>query len=242
MNEMLFYDLKQSTGMPHSLATQVAREIGRRIVAQSYSAGDLIEDESTLATKYSVSRSVVRDAVKILVGKGLLEVRRGIGTRVRARRSWGLLDNDVLAWHQSSTVSPAFLQQLYEVRVIIEPKAAAWAATRGTEEDIDTIQDAYAQMVAAQNSVDDFILADAVFHRSVLRASKNEVLCAMEGVIFSALLNSIRVTNEDPNYNKASLPFHQAVVDAVVNRDPSRAETAMSVLLNDTQDRLDVMR
>jgi len=201
MNEMLFYDLKQSTGMPHSLATQVAREIGRRIVAQSYSAGDLIEDESTLATKYSVSRSVVRDAVKILVGKGLLEVR-----------------------------------------VIIEPKAAAWAATRGTEEDIDTIQDAYAQMVAAQNSVDDFILADAVFHRSVLRASKNEVLCAMEGVIFSALLNSIRVTNEDPNYNKASLPFHQAVVDAVVNRDPSRAETAMSVLLNDTQDRLDVMR
>jgi GntR family galactonate operon transcriptional repressor len=84
MNETLFYDLKQTRGLTHSLATQVAREIGRRIVGRSYKPGDLIEDEARLADKYQVSRSVIRDAVKILVGKGLLEVRRGIGTRVRA--------------------------------------------------------------------------------------------------------------------------------------------------------------
>jgi len=205
-------------------------------------AGDLIEDEGTLASKYSVSRSVVRDAVKILVGKGLLEVRRGIGTRVRARRSWGLLDDDVLAWHQSSSVSPEFLQQLYEVRVIIEPKAAAWAATRGSDEDLNGIMAAQVQMETVQGAIEDFVIADAVFHRCVLRASKNEVLCSMEGVIFSALLNSIRVTNLDPDYNKVALPFHRDVAEAIVARDASAAEKAMNVLLSDTQDRLDVMR
>jgi GntR family galactonate operon transcriptional repressor len=242
MNEMLFYDLKQSTGMPHSLATQIAQELGRRIVAQSYMAGDLIEDETALSAKYSVSRSVIRDAVKILVGKGLLEVRRGIGTRVRARRSWGLLDDDVLAWHQSSTVSPEFLEQLFEVRVIIEPKAAAWAATRGTDEDLAAIMAAQEQMETVQGSIDDFVLADAVFHRCVLRASKNEILCSMEGVIFSALLNSIRVTNADPEYNIDSLPFHCDVANAIVARDAVAAEKAMTILLSDTQDRLNVMR
>ena len=101
MNELIYYDLKQISGLTGSLASQVSRELGRRIVAGIYIENDLIEDEITLSKRYQVSRSVVRDAVKILVGKGLLEVRRGIGTRVKPRIEWVLLDNDVLAWHRS---------------------------------------------------------------------------------------------------------------------------------------------
>jgi DNA-binding FadR family transcriptional regulator len=108
MNETIFYDLKESTALTHSLSMQIAREIGRRIVSGAYPQGGLLEDEGTLASKFQVSRSVVRDAVKVLVGKGLLEVRRGIGTRVRSRSSWGLLDDDVLAWHHSAPPSADF--------------------------------------------------------------------------------------------------------------------------------------
>jgi len=238
MSELTYYDLKQSSGLTHSLATQVTRELGRRIVAGSYEPGELVEDENALADRYQVSRSVVRDAVKILVGKGLLEVRRGIGTRVRARSSWGLLDDDVLAWHQSAPPSPEFLRQLLDVRFMIEPKAARWAAERGSAEGIAEIERAQERMEQEMGSVEDFVVADALFHRSILRAANNELLTAMEGIIISALLNSIRLTNKDPRENEDSIPFHRDVTTAIIERDPDRAEACMEKLLADAQHRL----
>jgi DNA-binding FadR family transcriptional regulator len=187
---------------------------------------------------YQVSRSVVRDAVKILVGKGLLEVRRGIGTRVRPRSSWTLLDDDVLAWSQSAPVSGETMRQLLEVRVVVEPRAARWAAGRASEEDLTLIRSALEQMESGTSSVENFVVADAAFHRSVLRASENEFLGAFEGVIFSALLTSIRLTNRDPRENTESLPFHREVYEAIAASDPDRAEQAMERLLGDTHRRL----
>ena len=133
MSELIYYDLKQVAGLAPSLATQVAREIGRRIVCGTYQPGELVEDEGALAERYQVSRSVIRDAVKILVGKGLLEVCRGIGTRVRTRASWGLLDDDVMAWYQSAPPNSDFFRQLMEIRLIFEPKAARWTSERATD-------------------------------------------------------------------------------------------------------------
>lgn len=240
MNEMIYYDLKQSSGLTHSLAVQVARELGRRIVAGIYEPGALVENEQALADRYQVSRSVVRDAVKILVGKGLLEVRRGIGTRVRKRADWGLLDDDVLAWHQSAPPSPDFLRQLMDFRLVIEPKAARWAAERGDAEKIAEIELAQIRMEQEKGSIEDFVVADALFHRSILRASNNEFLAAMEGLIFSALLNSIRLTNKDPRENADSIPFHREVAVAIIERNPQRAEACMEKLLGDAQHRQSV--
>ena len=90
---------------PPSLSSHVASEIGRRIVIGQYLPGALVDDEGALAKRYQVSRIVVREAVKILVGKGLLDVRRGIGTRVKPRTECGLLDDDVLAWHLSAPIN-----------------------------------------------------------------------------------------------------------------------------------------
>ena len=238
MNEMIYYDLKQSSGLTHSLAVQVARELGRRIVAGLYGSGDLIEDENALTERYQVSRSVVRDAVKILVGKGLLEVRRGIGTRVRLRADWGLLDDDVLAWHQSAPPRPDFLRQLMDIRLVIEPKAARWAAERGGAERLADIEQAQRRMEQEKGSIEAFVMADALFHRAILRAADNEILAAMEGVIFSALLNSIRLTNKDPRENEDSIPFHREVAEAIAERDPERAEACMEKLLADAHHRL----
>lgn len=235
---MIYYDLKQIAGLAPSLSTQVAREIGRRIVSNNYPPGELVEDEGALADKYQVSRSVIRDAVKVLVGKGLLEVRRGIGTRVRSRASWGLLDDDVMAWFQSAPPNKDILRQLMDVRQVFEPKAARWAAERGDAASHDLIKAATERMEAEKGSVEDFIVADAVFHRSILRATQNEFLVALEGIIFSALLSSIRITNVDPRSNEASLPFHREVYEAIAAGDGAKAELVMEQLLGDAGRRL----
>lgn len=238
MNELLFYDLKEASGLTHSLSEQVARELGRRIVAGTYRQGDLLEDEAALAARFGVSRSVIRDAVKLLVGKGLLAVRRGIGTRVRKRHNWGLLDDDVLAWLQSAPPDRDTLRQLMDLRLIIEPKAARLAASMGSAEALEEIAEAQADMEQDMDSVEAFIAADARFHRAILRATQNDFLRAMEGVIFSALLSSIRLTNRDPRENRESIPFHRDVTDAILARDPERAEQSMRAHLADAQHRL----
>ena len=238
MSELIYYDLKRSATMSPSLSVQVARELGRRIVAGSYECGSLIDDELALAERYQVSRVVIRDAVKILVGKGLLDVRRGIGTRVRPRNQWILLDDDVLAWHLSAPPNPDFLNQLMEIRLAFEPKAARWAAERATIEDLSEIEAACERMGAEQGTSEDFIIADSLFHRAVIKAAHNGFLTAMEGVIYSALLVSIRVTNKDPRENGASVPFHREVYEAIAARDGDLAERLTEKLLSDASRRL----
>ncbi len=239
MNELLYYDLKDGTGVAPGLATQVSRELGRRIVGGHYREHDLIEDETRLTERFRVSKSVVREAVKLLVGKGLLEVRRGSGTRVRTRANWALLDDDVLAWHLSVAPKPDFLRQLMDIRRMMEPKAAAWAAQYGTKEQHAEIEAAQQKMEAGSQSIEEFVIADAMFHRAVLRAANNEILCSMEGVIFSALLSSIGLTNSDPRDNAGSIPFHRAVTNAICARDANLAEEKMTEHLTDTGERLE---
>ncbi|NHN39797.1 FadR family transcriptional regulator [Pseudomaricurvus alcaniphilus] len=238
MSELVYYDLKRAAKMSPSLSVQVAREMGRRIVSGSYEADSLIDDENALAERYQVSRVVVRDAVKILVGKGLLDVRRGIGTRVRPRNQWNMLDDDVLAWHLSAPPNPQFLAQLMDIRLAFEPKAARWAAERATPEDLLEIEAACKRMAEEDGSAEDFVIADSLFHRAVIRAAHNEFLAAMEGVIYSALLVSIKVTNKDPRDNGASVPFHREVYEAIAAGDGERAEQLTEKLLNDARRRL----
>lgn len=236
MNEMLYYDLKDASGVAPGLAMQVSRELGRRIVAGHYKENALIEDEGKLSQRFGVSKSVIREGVKLLVSKGLLEVKRGSGTRVRRRASWALLDDDVLAWHLSVDPKPAFLRQLLDMRRMMEPKAAM----HGTEEQFDEIEAAQVRMEEDSHSIEDFVVADALFHRGILRAANNEILLSMEGVIFSALLSSIRLTNRDPRENENSIPFHRKVLESIKARDHALAEEMMTAHLSDTSQRLEV--
>ncbi|MBU2886363.1 FadR family transcriptional regulator [Gilvimarinus agarilyticus] len=238
MSELVYYDLKGSASMSPSLPVQVARELGRRIVAGHFEPGSLIDDENALAERYQVSRVVVRDAVKILVSKGLLDVRRGIGTKVRPRTQWVMLDDDVLAWHLTSSPTPDFLKQLMDIRLAFEPKAARWAAERGSKEDIDGIRQAIVRMELEVGSVEGFVIADAKFHRSILKAAHNEFISAMEGVIYSAILVSVRLTNQDIAGNKNSVPYHRRVFEAIAGQDGDEAERLTIKLLSDACERL----
>jgi DNA-binding FadR family transcriptional regulator len=215
MNELLYYDLKNVSGLTPGLATQVCREIGRRIVAGLFPEGQFIDDEIKLSKRYNVSKSVVREAVKILVAKGLLEVRRGNGTRVRQRASWNLLDDDVLAWHQGVEPETDFLRKLIDVRLMVEPNAAFWAAGAATNEQIKEISKSHNDMENAK-SIQEFVVADAKFHRAVLRGANNELLTAME----------------------RSLPLHYKILKAIETQNKERAEFAMRKHMADTYERL----
>lgn len=238
MSELVYYDLKSSSTMGHSLSVQIARELGRRIVAGAFEPDSLIDDENALAERYKVSRVVIRDAVKILVSKGLLDVRRGIGTKVRPRSSWILLDDDVLAWHITAPPNPDFLHKLMDIRLCFEPKASRWAAERASDEDLKVIEAACVAMEEEKGNVEKFVIADALFHKSVLRAAHNEFLTAMEGVIYSALLVSIRITNQDPRENDTSVPFHRELYEAIASRNGDLAESMTEKLLSDVTRRL----
>jgi len=238
MNEMTFYNLRCVAGMAAGLSTQVARELGRRIVAGAFEHISLLDEETVIAERYQVSRVTVRDAVKILVSKRLVEVCRGKGTKIRPRNQWNLLDDDVLAWHLSAPPTTNIVSQLMDIRLAFEPKAARWAAERGLNEDIAEIEASCLRMEREKGSVEDFIIADAMFHRSILRAARNEFLTAMEGVVYSALLVSIRLTNEDPRNNADSIPFHRRVYEAIAAGDGNRAETLIEELLDDAKKRL----
>ncbi|MGI9407324.1 MAG: FadR/GntR family transcriptional regulator, partial [Hyphomicrobiaceae bacterium] len=151
---------------------------------------------------------------------------------------WGLLDDDVLAWSQSAPPDPGMLRKLMEVRQIFEPKAARWAAERGSDEAREAIRASLMDMEQQTDTAESFVTADAKFHQSILHATENEFLMALEGVIFTALLSSIRLTNTDPRDNIKSVPFHREVYEAIEGRDGAQAETAMETLLADADSRL----
>lgn len=238
MTELMYYDLKNEKGVAPSLSVQVSREIGRRIVTGLIAEGALIDDETKLSIRFGVSKSVVREAVKMLVGKGLLDVKRGSGTRVQLRNNWSMLDDDVLAWHQSTSPSAEFLSQLMDIRHMMEPTAASWAAQFGTEESHQEIKKAHERMESGSRSPEDYVVADALFHRAIFKSANNEFLSALEGVIYSALLSSIKLTNVDPRDNASSIPLHREILTAILNRDGPAAEKKMKAHLDDTTTRL----
>lgn len=238
MHEFVYYDMLGARGLATTLPAQVAREIGRRIVSGVYRAGGLVEDESAVGKRYGVSRTVVREAAKILESKGLVTMRRGIGTRVEPRQAWRLLDKDVLAWHQSAAPCADTLWQLTEMRAAIEPCAARWAARRADADDLREIENAVDQMKRADGDIDAFVVADAGFHRALLKAARNDFLAALDGIVYAALLTSIRLTNRAPDDNEKSIPFHRAVARAVAAGDEALAEKKMRRLLEDARKRL----
>ena len=124
---------------------------------------------------------------------------------------------------------------------MIEPNAASWAAQRANDNDLAAIENACNAMQSNLDKSDAFVLADAGFHQAVLKAAHNEFLTALESVIFTSLLGSIRLTNFDPERNRLSVPLHNAVFQAIQQRDPDEARSCMLALLNDAEHRLDTL-
>ena len=151
--------------------------LGYRIAANHYQQGETLPIEQELADSLEVGRNALREAVKVLSGKGLIATAPRSGTRVRPRDDWNMLDPDVLKWHSDPDIATdKFMLDLIEMRRIIEPKAAELAAVRATREDISSILSAYENMAQGSANPDSRLEADILFHSAILKASHNEVL------------------------------------------------------------------
>ena len=205
--------------------------IGRAIVVGGFDGGPF-PTEATLAQRYAVSRSVTREAVKMLTAKGLLTARPRTGTSIQAPERWNLFDPDVLRWLMERRFSLQLLRQFNELRLAIEPSAAALAARAADAALIAAVQAGLERMAEAEAGRDDPLDADIAFHVAVLRASGNPFHMQFEGLVATALRTSIRFTNRFVG-RTASLPQHRAVLDAIAAGAPEEAAAAMRVLIED---------
>jgi GntR family galactonate operon transcriptional repressor len=192
-----------------------------------------LPSEPELETRYGVSRSVVREAVKTLAAKGLVSVRPRHGTHVRPPHDWSLLDGDVLGWLSTGRgLDRSLLLALEEVRGIIEPGAAALAATRSTPMDRERILGALGDMETARDDPQAAITADKAFHLAILDSTHNPVLRSFRGAIDTILSAVFDVT---VTVFADNLPNHIAVAEAITAGDPKQARAAMERLLSFTE-------
>ncbi|SDL69848.1 FadR/GntR family transcriptional regulator [Nonomuraea jiangxiensis] len=208
---------------------EVVEDLGRRIVSGDPAPSGHL-DPVELGRRYQVSHTVVREALKTLAAKGLVDARPKRGTFVRPRGDWSLLDPDVLRWQFTQRGGSDLLRDLAEVRAVVEPAGARLAAARRTAEDVAALEAAFERMAATVADPPAHTEADVAFHRVVLAASGNELLESLEVVIAAALRardRLIRSHGEPPGFAAT----HQAVLDAVRQGDPDAAEDAMRDLL-----------
>jgi DNA-binding FadR family transcriptional regulator len=175
---------------------RVAHEIGRQIVSGEIAEGGLLPREAELSEKYSVSRQAVREALKVLSAKGLISSRRRAGTRVRPRNEWNLLDPDVVAWHPLGNLPPTFHCELFELRRLLQPAAAAFAATRAGPREIARISDALDAMRGSVGNPPAFQDAVVEFHMAIFAASGNSLIERLNVILGPLLAASYRILPE----------------------------------------------
>jgi DNA-binding FadR family transcriptional regulator len=206
--------------------------LGERIVRGGWSPGDAIPPEPMLCEELQVSRTVVREAVKSLVAKGLVTTGPKVGTRVLPSEQWNWFDPDVIRWQSSAGLTREFLRDLQDLRRVLEPAAVRLAAQRATAKDIREIEEAYAGMRRAIEEGGDYVTYDLRFHQGLLRACRNRMIVQMSKAIGALLRTSFEISTTKKDGPRQSLPLHRAVLDAVIAHDPVRAEKAISVLID----------
>jgi GntR family transcriptional regulator, galactonate operon transcriptional repressor len=208
---------------------RTVKAIARRVVSGEYPPGALLEPER-LELELDVSRTVIRETLRVLAAKGMVAARPRHGTVVRPRAEWSLLDPDLLRWQADvSGADSAFLRHLAEVRSIVEPAVARLAARRRTRRDLAELDNAVAAMVDAETG-SLAVEADLRFHRVLLVAAHNDLMLPMEAAIETGLRIRDQLVHDDDAATDP-IPVHRRLVAAVQDRDPDKAETVMRELL-----------
>lgn len=217
-----------------NLHAQIVQELGESIVSGELRPGDALPGEAQLAAQMEVSRTILREALKVLAAKGLIETRQKTGMRVRDARWWNHLDPDVLSWRCASMPTDDFVAKLVEMRGIIEPAACMAAARRRDAAQLEAIGVALDAMDAAPD-LDAWAEADLRFHEAVLAATNNELLSSLFSVIETALATFFVMSARSAKNFKYSLPHHRAVYEAIRRRRPNEAADAMRAMIDDSR-------
>lgn len=225
-------DIGAARSSSTSIRDRVVSGLAKQILSGHFPQGSLLPTESELGAAFKVSRTALREAVRTLAAKGLLESRQRAGTRVCQSEDWSRLDPDVLRWMGEIEPDLDFVRGLTEARQIIEPASAEMAARRATSRNLAAIEEAYDAMCSAKlTDLDACAEADVAFHIAILHASRNPVLANLGNVIGAALRNAFRLTTSASLNYQTTLAAHGEVLEAIRMRQPDVARTRMQALL-----------
>ncbi|MBO6718889.1 MAG: FadR family transcriptional regulator [Rhizobiaceae bacterium] len=229
--------IELGSSLPTGATKNVVELLGRRIINDEYPQGQVIPTEEELAVSLGISRATVRDAIKVLSGKGLLQTARRYGTKVRPIEEWHLLDIDVASWHEPDhpRIGQMFAETT-ELRCVIEPAAAAFAAERATEQQIDTIVEAAHAMHPDEEDVQTLFAADCLFHSTVLEATGNLMMRQMRPMILTVLQISYEFGVLIVDGERVTREGHIRVADAIRARNARTARAEMEHMLELNRD------
>lgn len=210
----------------------VTRTIATDIFTDVFPAGAFLPTENELCLRYGVSRTVIRESLKILESKGLVRGRSRVGTVVCAREDWNILDQQVLEWIGPRIVELDILSCVLDARRAIEPFAAEFAAERATVQDVAEIERAWEMMRDAEGDLEAFTQADVAFHTALLKASHNQVFMQLASIIRAALEFSLHASNEVVERRDEAVEVHRQLVEALRMRDKAAARDCSNRMLN----------
>lgn len=214
-----------------SVHGRIAGELGSSILCGRRAVGSLLPKEMDATADFGVSRTAYREAVRMLVAKGLVESRPHLGTHVTDRRRWQILDPDVLRWAFDSGPSLTFIQELFELRGILEPHAAELAARRRTVEQLRSMGDALEEMARHGLASAEGRAADERFHEAILVATGNQALMTLSASICAAIHWTTYFKYRSREAPRDAIPDHRKLYAAIVDKDADRAARAAKELI-----------
>lgn len=210
----------------------IARDLGVQIVSGRFKPGDILNGEVAASDELKVSRTAYREAVRILAAKGLVESRPKVGTRVSSQERWHLLDPDVLSWIFEFEPDEMLLANLFELRRIVEPEAAALAAARRRQVDLDDMRRGLEGMAEHTLAQEAGRVADQLFHSALLRASGNAFIISLTSGVGAAITWTTIFKQRKSPLMRDPIPDHRRVYEAVLAADPKAAHKAMVTLVD----------
>lgn len=224
-------------GSSHSgLHGRLLNEIGLSIVRGELIPGDQLPNGDDWSASYGASRTGLREVVKVLAGKGMVEMRPRTGTRVRPRKYWNFLDPDVLLWRFGSRTTAEEARSLFELRRAIEPTAGALAAQRASPEQIADLRAILEEMEQAGDDGERFAVPDLAFHQAILHMSGNELIGSLAALIETALVISFRLSDDNPAGQRHSLSLHRQIVENIEKRDSVATSKVLIDLLDGAEE------
>jgi DNA-binding FadR family transcriptional regulator len=210
---------------------KIAEELGGKIVSGQLKPGTVLDGEIEASGERNVSRSAYREAIRILIAKGLVQSRPKVGTRVTERDQWHLLDPDVLSWIFAREPPLELLKSLFELRKVVEPEAAALAAERRTLVQLNRMGGALEIMTRETLHTAMGRQADNDFHAILLSASENPFLVSLSSSVTAAVAWSTAFKQRTERLKRDAVPDHLKVYEAIAARNPQGARTAMVELI-----------
>jgi DNA-binding FadR family transcriptional regulator len=219
-----------------TLTVDVTNRIGREIISGRIPQGATLPNEAEMSESFEVGRSAVREAIKMLTAKGMVQTRPRRGSQVTPARNWNFFDQQVLLWLRDSGPDLTIIRELLELRLGVEPRAAALAAAKASPQQIAAIGSAYASMQQAAEGKTDPVVADGAFHEAIIAATNNRFFLPFGAMIKTALFVTAPTTNAIFGHSVGDLEAHGRVLAALEAQAAQEARTAMERMLQDVLD------